>query len=142
MNANTKVLIADDDEIFRIVMKDCLDDAGFEVILASSIDEADKLICEADIIVMDAVLPHSKGESLSFYPGLGIEFLFRMITSGSIETDKAIIVVSEFVTPMQEQIRQGCRQNEIDETRFVCLDKPFTCDVFVEIIRREFKKRI
>lgn len=61
-----KILIVDDEETIRGVVKKCLEQAGQEVIEASEGEEALRLQaeCEADLIITDLVMPGLNGSEL------------------------------------------------------------------------------
>lgn len=60
----TKVLVIDDEEDYRIIIQDVLQQAGFEVRLARDGEEGLRMVKEAptDIVLVDWMMPRMDGE--------------------------------------------------------------------------------
>lgn len=63
----TKVLVVDDEEDYRIIIRDVLTDAGMEVRLAGDGEEGLKALRQApaDIVLVDWMMPRMDGERFS-----------------------------------------------------------------------------
>jgi CheY-like chemotaxis protein len=64
----TKVIVIDDEEDIRIVLKEVFMRAGFEVEVASSGDEGMSLLREhgADLVITDIIMPGSDGVETAY----------------------------------------------------------------------------
>lgn len=64
---NKTILVVDDELGIRELLKDCLEDEGYNIVLAESASEADKILKEElniDLILLDVWLPDMDGVSL------------------------------------------------------------------------------
>ena len=64
----TKVIIIDDEEDIRIVLKEIFERAGFEVAVASNGDDGLNLLREqgADLVITDIIMPGSDGVETAY----------------------------------------------------------------------------
>jgi DNA-binding response OmpR family regulator len=63
---NKIILYAEDDPVVRLVYKNCLEKAGFQVICAQDGLETLKYLntCEPDLVVLDLMMPRFSGEEV------------------------------------------------------------------------------
>lgn len=124
-NKNIKILIADDNDEFCIILKDYLNNQeGFNVIgVAKNGIEALKFIDEnkPDLVILDIIMPH--------LDGLGV--LEKLNLNKDSELAPKIIVLSAVG---QDKITQNAIKLGID---YYVL-KPFDMDVFIKRIRQMF----
>lgn len=61
----TKVLVVDDEEDYRLIMKDVLGSAGFDLRMANDGDEGLKALAgyKPDVILLDWMMPQMDGEA-------------------------------------------------------------------------------
>ncbi len=61
----TKVLVVDDEEDYRLIIKDVLEGAGFELRMANDGDEGLKALADyqPDVILLDWMMPRMDGEA-------------------------------------------------------------------------------
>lgn len=124
-NKNIKILIADDNDEFCIILKDYLNNQeGFNVIgVAKNGIEALKFIEEnkPDLVILDIIMPH--------LDGLGV--LEKLNLNKDSELAPKIIILSAVG---QDKITQNAIKLGID---YYVL-KPFDMDVFIKRIRQMF----
>lgn len=124
-NKNIKILIADDNDEFCIILKDYLNNQeGFNVVgVAKNGIEALKFIDEnkPDLVILDIIMPH--------LDGLGV--LEKLNLNKDSELAPKIIVLSAVG---QDKITQNAIKLGID---YYVL-KPFDMDVFIKRIRQMF----
>lgn len=124
-NRNIKILIADDNEEFCIILKDYLNNQeGFSVVgIAKNGIEALKFIEEnkPDLVILDIIMPH--------LDGLGV--LEKLNLSKDSESAPKVIVLSAVG---QDKITQNAIRLGID---YYVL-KPFDMDIFIKRIRQMF----
>lgn len=124
-NRNIKILIADDNEEFCIILKDYLNNQeGFSVVgVAKNGLEALQFIEEnkPDLVVLDIIMPH--------LDGLGV--LEKLNLNKESESAPKIIVLSAVG---QDKITQNAIRLGID---YYVL-KPFDMDIFIKRIRQMF----
>src|SRR5438552_17511280 len=59
-----KVLVVDDDRLARLMAREALAAAGYEVIEAEDVASARPLVAAADVVLLDIVMPNQSGLSL------------------------------------------------------------------------------
>lgn len=69
MNKSFKILLADDDVTIRFLMQAALEQAGFEVVLASDGEEAIQLFNTStpDMVMLDVEMPKMNGYQVCTY---------------------------------------------------------------------------
>ena len=115
-----KVLVVDDDEFFRVTIRDALQEAGMTVIEASDAEQATGLITGsgADVMVLDFLLPAATG--------LDILNIARQRNVGLAQ--RTIMLTGVMDGPERSRLA--------DDTELVVLAKPFEPDVLVHLIQR------
>jgi len=107
------VLVVEDEALIRMMLSECLEQAGCDVIEASSADEALPVLCDArgpDILITDVMLPGSvDGLELAAWvrrhrPGLKV-----VITSGHASRQDAAALADAFL-PKPFALEQLVRQ--------------------------------
>jgi CheY-like chemotaxis protein len=113
-----KVLVVDDEDYIRRLIRFVLEDEGYEVILASTTDEALNLIREKkpDIVTVDLMMP---GRS-------GLELLEEMKADPAISDIPSLVVTAVGIRADLEQA------NELGAT--ATLNKPFSHRQLVDAI--------
>jgi len=119
----SRILVVDDEQLIRDLLKRILDNRGYEVVVASDGIEALRKIKEAyfDLMIMDLKMPRMAGmELLERVRRIKEDLLVIVITGhGTIETAK-------------EAMKQGC----VDY-----ITKPFDVEDILFVIRRAFEMR-
>ncbi|MGE0432119.1 MAG: response regulator [Planctomycetota bacterium] len=92
--ADTTILVADDNDAVRMVTVMLLEDAGYNVLVASDGEEAIRIIREhpgqLDLVVTDVVMPHISGRELAnqlraIRPGVPVMFMSGYTERGAVQ---------------------------------------------------------
>lgn len=110
-----KILVVDDDENIREILKDILTMSGHQVVLASSGEEALKLFYEQefDLVMTDLGMPGISGWEVN-----------RRIKQ--THPQKPVVIITGWGAQLSEEEKKN---NQVD----LVLDKPFNLDRIVEI---------
>ena len=119
MTLHNKILIADDDEDFRLKMRGLLSLKGFDVLTAGNGEEALAMIktVEPDLLILDLMMPEMDGASVT-------HDLSTRVSGKKIP----IIIISGLCLNMPEQQLVDSSEN----VKF--LRKPFEIDEILELI--------
>ena len=118
-----RILIADDEEATRFVIKYALEDAGFEVITAEDGYEAINLIREEmpDLVILDVNMPEISG--------LDVTKLMRK--------DKATEKIPVFISTAADSIKNEFSGLNIESF----ISKPYDVDILLSSVRRAIEKQ-
>jgi CheY-like chemotaxis protein len=113
-----KILVVDDEDYIRRLIRFVLEEEGYEVLLASSTEEALRLIreCHPDIVTVDLMMP---GRS-------GLDLLTEMKADPTICDIPSLVVTAVGIRADLEQA------NELGAT--ATLNKPFSHQQLVDAI--------
>ncbi|WP_042476252.1 response regulator transcription factor [Bacillus ndiopicus] len=113
----TKILVVDDEEILRMLIRDTLEDMGYEIDEAEDGQEAlEKVTQESyDLMILDYMMPHVTGIEV-------IEQLPEQI--------KANLPILMLTAKSQEEDRQKVFENGVD----YFMSKPFSPVKLMEIV--------
>ena len=114
-----RILVVDDDKIFRIMLRELLESQGYDVLEAATSDDA---LCvfqrrEIDLIITDLFLPPNGG-------------LYVIENVRKLDTEVSIVVVSGMSLNNREIIFNQARQRGATQT----LGKPVDPDTFKRLI--------
>ena len=132
MARQAKVLVADDEVIFRSVLTGRLIDEGFRVLGISSQEELEAEAPDHDALVVDARLPSENLE--------GLEVVASLLDSGRIDPGTPIIFISVHAES-DDLIRNKLRQLQVLSGRYRWLHKPFETDLLVKLLREAYPQR-
>ena len=114
-----QILVVDDEDYIRRLIRFVLEDAGYEVLLAGSTEEGLKLLREAhpDIVTIDLMMP---GQS-------GLDMLAEMQVDPAIRDVPSLVVTA---VGIQADLEQA---NKLGAT--ATLNKPFSHQQLIDAIR-------
>ncbi len=120
---DARILVADDDPGVRLVLREALVDAGFEVVTAVDGEALIELVetQDADLVITDVLMP-------------GLDGLDVMARIRTVRPDLPVIVISA----------HGTLSTAVEATRggaFDYLAKPFDLDELVALVHRALKDR-
>ncbi len=120
-----KILILDDEEEIREVLKEFLEEKGFEVETVENGDRAFELVKKAkekkkpfSTLILDLTVPEGKG---------GIYLLRRLLSEGEDLSDYKIILITGFT---EKEVMQEAEGFKIDHILY----KPFSLEHLLEVI--------
>jgi DNA-binding response OmpR family regulator len=140
MSEKIKVLLAEDESQYGIVIRNWLKDASYSVTCVRDVQGAERRLPDADVLIMDVLIPEvEKPESNiePLPPANGIKAVARMIRKGRLRSEVPVIFISAYITDLTQRI-ENC---SIPSNRCVCLEKPFVRDVLLSLIKLELESR-
>lgn len=140
MSEKIKVLLAEDESQYGIVIRNWLKDASYSVTWVRDVQGAERRLPDADVLIMDVLIPEvEKTESNiePLPPANGIKAVARMIRKGRLRSEVPVIFISAYITDLTQRI-ENC---SIPSNRCVCLEKPFVRDVLLSLIKLELESR-
>jgi two-component system, NarL family, capsular synthesis sensor histidine kinase RcsC len=137
MNNKFTVLVAEDEPINQILLRDRLKDEGFHVILAKNENEILEYGLQADLLVVDVRLVEIEYPITTDHTE-GIDAVSRLITERGLSSKVPIIFVSIYEETYELYARKLNERPELQQ-RYRWLQKPFELDLLIDAISKALK---
>lgn len=128
----TIVLLAEDDEFFMKPLTYALEDEGYRVVPAETIESLKEKARQADVLVVDARMSDSELAGVACAAGL---------IADKIVLAKVPLVFICVLSEHDDVCQQEIRKHAVLADRYVWLQKYFETDLLLETIREDLVKR-
>ena len=131
-NSPTTVVLAEDDDFFMNPLRYALEDEGYQVLPAETIESLKQNATQANVLVIDARMSDTELA--------GVACAAQLVANGIVSAKVPLVFIS-VLSEHEDACQQEIRKHPVLANRYVWLKKYFETDLLLQTIREDLAQR-